>query len=53
MFGRNQILIRSKVVLFPPFSYNCGKNSKSEAEFIINKLRCHVQINSVAEPNFK
>ena len=26
---------------------------KSEAEFIINKLRCYLQINSVAKLNFK
>ena len=30
-----------------------GYNCKSEVEVIINKLRCYVQINSVAELNFK
>ena len=29
------------------------KNSKSEAEVIINKLCCYVQINSVAKLNFR
>ena len=29
------------------------KFSKSEAEVIINKLRCYVQINSVGKLNFK
>ena len=48
------IVVRSKIDLFPPSSYNCEKISKSEAEFIMsNKLRCYVQINSVAKPNFK
>ena len=34
-------------------SLSTWKNSKSEAEAIINKLRCYVQINSVAKLNFK
>ena len=29
------------------------KNSEAEAELIINKLHCYVQINSVAKLNFK
>ena len=29
------------------------RNSNAEAEFIINKLPCYVQINSVAKLNFK
>ena len=46
--------IRSKIVLFPPFRLQLSKNFKSVAEFMMsNKLRCNVQINSVAKPNFK
>ena len=41
------LLIRYEIVLFPPFRL------KSEAEFIMDKFRCYVQINSVAKLNFK
>ena len=48
------LLIRSKIVLPAPFKQQLWKNSESEAEFIMsNKLHCYVQINSIAEPNFK
>ena len=48
MSGKATLLIRYKIVLFPLFRLKL-----SEAEVIINKLRCYVQINSVAELNFK
>ena len=52
--GQGTLLIRSKIVLFPPLRLQLRKNSKSEAEFIMsNKLSCYVQINSVAKPNFE
>ena len=52
MSGKTTLLISYKIVLFP-LSRLQLKNSKSEAEVIINKLRCYVQINSVAKLNFK
>ena len=48
------LLIRSNIALLATFRPQLRKKSKSQAEFITsNKLRCYVQINSVATPNFK
>ena len=48
------LLVRSDIILPPPFMLQSEKSSKSDVEFHISyDLHCYVQINSVTKPNFK
>ena len=54
MSGKNCIIDSFQNSSLSTLQATIVKNSESEAEFIMSsKLRCYVQINSVAKPNFR